>query len=100
MSTSNNTYEPDPMPGVMDRIKAAEDVPPVIGQVCPLKRLVAGILAAATVNVENGFCSEYGGYEYDIERDDSDDTWYIQVSPFEQGFIYDGWWHDSEDKTL
>lgn len=39
------------------------------------------------------------GYYYQIERDD-DLRWYIIVKHPDGGALYDGWWNDSEEKSL
>ncbi|HHC7311894.1 TPA: hypothetical protein ACN30N_004824 [Vibrio campbellii] len=40
------------------------------------------------------------GYEFNIEKDPEEDDWYIQVNQEGEGFLYDGWWSNSEDKSL
>lgn len=63
--------------------------------------LASRIMACAEIS-ESGLSlySEVDGYIYDIQRDCEDDDWYIRVNPAEHGFDYDGWWSDSEEKTL
>lgn len=40
-------------------------------------------------------------YEIHVQRYEGVSAdWYITVRVHEAGFIYDGWWRDSEDKTL
>lgn len=61
--------------------------------------LVMRIIEAAHVNLEHQLFSEYEGYEIELEREDEDDQWYIQVRPIEQGHLYDGWWRGSEGES-
>lgn len=34
-----------------------------------------------------------------LTRDGYDKDWYIQVTAPDGGYVYDGWWRDSADKT-
>ncbi len=65
-----------------------------------LEVLVSRIIADADTNKDHEFYSVSGGYDYNITREGEDDSWYIQVNPSEHGFIYDGWWRDSEDESI
>lgn len=44
--------------------------------------------------------ASFGGYSFKFDKAGDNESWYIQVNPEGQGFLYDGWWCDSEDKTL
>lgn len=67
---------------------------------CPVDRLVSRIMENRNMEFENSLYSECDGYEYQIERDEDNGDWYIQVNPVEHGFLYDGWWSDSADASL
>ena len=43
----------------------------------------------------------FRGHEFNLERDAyHDNIWYIQVSVVDGSNAYDGWWNDSQDKTM
>ncbi len=44
--------------------------------------------------------SNVGGYEFSLIKDEECDCWYIRVCPEGESYLYDGWWSDSEDKSL
>jgi hypothetical protein len=46
------------------------------------------------------FCGTYKGYSINIDRDHSSQNWYIIVKAPDGGYVYDGWWRESEGKPL
>lgn len=42
---------------------------------------------------------EHKGYEIIVDRMNSNRNWYIQVRHPDGGYVYDGYWPDSEHKT-
>lgn len=42
---------------------------------------------------------EAEGFNIDVHRDADTEDWYIQVKTVDGGYIYDGWWKDSANKT-
>jgi hypothetical protein len=65
-----------------------------------VQRLVSRILESATIKKQHSLFSECDGYEFNLDRDDEHDNWYIRVNPVEQGFLYDGWWRDSDGEPI
>ncbi len=46
------------------------------------------------------FHGTYKGCDIHVWRDDPEDDWYIQVTPFGKSMLYDGAWHNSSDKAM
>lgn len=44
--------------------------------------------------------SYVGGYEFALIKDEDFGCWYIQVRLDGEGYLYDGYWDESENKTL
>lgn len=47
-----------------------------------------------------GHTQNFKGCAITVSRYDSSQEWYITVTDPAGGYLYDGWWRDSEDKTL
>ena len=62
--------------------------------------LAKEVIKAAEEKSKTFLRSFYNGYEYYIERDEENNNWYIMIRPGEKSWLYDGWWNDSQDKTL
>ena len=45
---------------------------------------------------KNSGLYKYRGCEISVERDHSGDDWYIRVQYFNGGYLYDGYWTDSQ----
>lgn len=65
----------------------------------PVIRKAAQIMRTVTGSTEFVCGYDRAGYYYQIERDE-DMRWYIIVKHPNGGALYDGWWHDSEEKSL
>ena len=46
------------------------------------------------------FDGTYAEHDIEIEWDKDRDSWYIIVTSPSGSYAYDGWWSDSEDKTI
>jgi len=57
--------------------------------------LVSRIIEDADTFNENELSSNSLGYSYNISKEDGDD-WYILVCPYEQSYLYEGWWRGSK----
>lgn len=66
----------------------------------PISELAQRILAANESNEPLGLYAIVDGYEYNISKESEEETWYIQVCPVGESYIYDGWWSDSEFEPL
>lgn len=62
--------------------------------------MVEAVIKAAIAHTRNMLYSQWNGFDFEIERDDADEDWYIRVSPTDDSYLYDGWWRDSADKSL
>jgi len=69
-----------------------------------IKETVDAIIEAGNISADTdggyNFTAVYKDYDFDISRKDSEDSWYIQVNPFEGCYLYDGLWSGSSDKTI
>ena len=65
------------------------------------KELVKKIIGSSDSICDGLLNVSFSGYEFCVERDpEHDNDWYIQVNPEGEGFLYDGWWPDSRNKSL
>ncbi len=62
--------------------------------------IVQALFAAVEQHEKNLFYSQHHGYIVEVERKSTAEDWYIQVRPCDGGFLYDGWWNDSHQKSL
>lgn len=62
-------------------------------------RKAAQIMRTVSGSAEFACGYDRAGYYYQIERED-DQRWYIIVKHPDGGSLYDGWWNDSEEKSL
>lgn len=69
-----------------------------IPEAITVKEVIENNIAA----YDDQLLSNVGGYVFSLIKDDGDACWdwYIKVNPEGEGFLYDGWWHESSDKTL
>lgn len=62
--------------------------------------LVSRVIDDAYAHTENQLFSQVDGYDYEIERETGNDSWYIMVRPIDEGYLYDGWWKNSENESI
>jgi hypothetical protein len=66
-----------------------------------LVELVKRIIDNNDTPYDDALLSTVDGYIFSAQKQaDCDDDWYIQVKPIDGGYLYDGWWGDSSEKTL
>lgn len=65
----------------------------------PVIRKAAQIMRTVACSNDSIGGYDRAGYYYQIERDE-DMRWYIIVKHPDGGSLYDGWWQDSECKSL
>lgn len=44
--------------------------------------------------------SNVDGHIFSLAKDEECECWYIQVNPEGESFLYDGWWDESENKSI
>lgn len=67
----------------------------------PVQPLVIPSFRIRTISKgRHDFCGTYKGYTINIDRDHPSQNWYIIVTSPSGGYVYDGWWRDSEGKPL
>ena len=66
----------------------------------PVEEYAKQVIASASTCWISELISNFDGYDFNIFRDSKNCNWYIQVNPEGQGFVYDGWWNDSEGKAV
>lgn len=65
------------------------------------ENLVKKVIDSNESVYEDHLIATVDGYDFAMQKDpDNDGDWYIQVNPEGEGFLYDGWWNDSGDKSL
>lgn len=65
----------------------------------PVIRKAAQIMRTVSGSAEFVCGYDRAGYYFQIERE-GDMRWYIIVKHPDGGALYDGWWSDSEEKSL
>lgn len=66
----------------------------------PLDRLVRRPRVRAQVRYPHGFQGRYKQHDIDLMRSDWNACWYIRVRAPDGCYAYDGYWRDSEGKSL
>ena len=66
----------------------------------PVDSLVIPFRVRTISKGRHDFCGTYKGYTINIERDHPSQNWYIIVTAPSGGYVYDGWWRESEGKPL
>ncbi|WP_244828442.1 hypothetical protein [Caballeronia sp. TF1N1] len=61
----------------------------------PIQRLRAGAQFDEQPDSVSGY---WRGHHVWVQRDDAESAWYIRVNHPDGGYLYDGYWRDSEGK--
>lgn len=65
----------------------------------PMRRVIAA--RRVQVHTNDEFEAWWQDHYIHVRRDDErDGNWYIVVKAPNGGFLYDGWWRDSDDRTV
>ena len=66
----------------------------------PKKFTVKEVIESNQAAYDDQLISYIGGYEFALIKDEDNGCWHIQVRLDGEGYLYDGYWDESENKTL